>query len=147
MNKTVARELTAYENSEEELPFTIDPDGDDLTKLRVTLTPPPQTPYEGGVFFLKLTIPPGYPTSPPSIVFETKIWHPNIQEDGTICLEQLKSDWNPSFTLKHAVTFVYSLLENPNWDTPLVTAIGAQHTQDPKKFEEQARAWTAQYAI
>jgi ubiquitin-protein ligase len=44
--------------------------------------------------------------SPPSITFETKIWHPNIQEGGTICLEQLKSEWNPSFTLKHAITFV-----------------------------------------
>jgi ubiquitin-protein ligase len=115
--------------------------------LRVTLSPPLGSPYEDGLFFLALTIPTGYPTSPPSVKFETKIWHPNIQEDGTICLEQLKTDWTPAYTLKHAIEFIYSLLANPNWETPLVTAVGAQYQKDPKEFERQARAWTAQYAI
>jgi ubiquitin-protein ligase len=143
----VSKELQTYQESDEELPFTIDADGDDITKLRVTLNAPAGTPYENGIFFLKLTVPPGYPTSPPSIKFETKIWHPNIQEDGTICLDQLKSSWTPRYSLKHAVEFIYSLLEHPNWETPLVTAIGAQQEKDPQEFEKQARAWTSQYAI
>jgi ubiquitin-protein ligase len=147
MNRAVSRELKLYQETDEELPFTIDPDGDDITNLRVTLNAPAGTPYEEGVFFLKLTIPPGYPASPPSVKFETKIYHPNIQDDGTICLEQLKSAWTPTYTLKHAVEFIYSLLEHPNWETPLVPAIGAQHEKDPAEFERQARQWTTQYAI
>jgi ubiquitin-protein ligase len=147
MNRVLSSELKKYQDGDQDLPFTIDVVGDDSSQLRVTLNAPPGTPYEDGVFFLKLTVPSGYPTSPPSVKFETKIWHPNIQEDGTICLEQLKSAWTSTYTLKHAVEFIYSLLEHPNWESPLVTAIGAQHERDPAEFEKQARDWTAKFAI
>ena len=146
MNKAVQRELLQYEN-DDDLKFTIDVEDDDLSKLRVTLSPPENTPYEDGVFFLSMTIPQQYPSSPPSIKFETKIYHPNINSDGTICLEQLKSEWTPTYTLKHAIEFIYSLMANPNWETPLVASIGAQHEKDEKEFEKTAREWTAKYAI
>jgi hypothetical protein len=44
MYRALSRELAEYERSEEELPFTIDRDGDDVTQLRVTLTPAAGTP-------------------------------------------------------------------------------------------------------
>lgn len=146
MNKVVQRELLQY-SQDDELKFTIDPEDDDVSKLRVTLVAPPESPYADGVFFLSMTIPAQYPSSPPSIKFETKIYHPNINEDGTICLEQLKKDWDPMFTLKHAIEFIYCLLEHPNWENPLIPAIGAQHAKDPAEFEKTAREWTARYAV
>lgn len=91
-SKAIQRELLKYQD-DDDLKFAVEAEGDDLTNLRITLTPPENTPYEDGVFFLKVTIPPQYPSSPPNIQFETKIYHPNITEEGQICLGQLKADW------------------------------------------------------
>ena len=145
MAKIVQAELANYAE-DDTLKFSIDAD-DDLTNLRVTLSPPEGTPYEEGIFFLTMTVPPQYPASPPVVKFETKIYHPNINEDGQICLEQLKAEWKPNYTLRHAIDFIYCLLENPNWDNPLNPAIGAQYQKDPKEFERVAREWTQKYAV
>lgn len=139
------REIAEYAE-DDQLKFSIDVEDDDVSNLRVTLTPPENTPYAEGVFFLSMTIPQQYPSSAPSIKFDTKIYHPNINEDGTICLEQFKNDWNPTWTLKHLIDFVYALMENPIWDSPLVPAIGALHEKDPAEFERIAREWTELYA-
>ena len=59
---------------------------------------PEQSPYEGGVFKLELFLPDDYPMTPPKIRFLTKIYHPNIDRLGRICLDVLKgahSNTNP----------------------------------------------------
>lgn len=145
-NNIIQKELMQYEQ-DGDLPFAIDPIDGDILHLRVTLSGPPGTPYEDGTFFLELTVPSQYPTAPPKIKFETKIYHPNINEDGSICLDQLKNDWKPNYNLEKAISFIYSLLENPNWETPLVASIAAQHQQDPALFETTAKEWTNQYAV
>ena len=144
MSQVVQAELVQYAE-DDTLQFTIDSDGK-LNELRVTLVPPQGTPYEDGNFFLTINIPPQYPSTPPTIKFETKIYHPNINEEGKICLEQLKSEWRPDYTLRHAIDFIYCLLQNPNWETPLVQSIGAQHEKNPEEFEKTAREWTEKYA-
>jgi ubiquitin-conjugating enzyme E2 D/E len=146
MNRAIQHELLRY-SKDDDLKFTIDPEDDDISKLRVVLTPPEDSPYAEGIFFLSMTIPQQYPASPPNIRFETKIYHPNINDDGTICLEQLKSDWNATYTIKHAIDFIYHLMENPNWETPLVASIGFEYQQDPEKFKAKAREWTKKYAV
>lgn len=66
------------------------PHDDNLRYFDVTIDGPDQTPYEGGRFHLELYLPEDYPMEAPKIRFLTKIYHPNIDRLGRICLDVLK---------------------------------------------------------
>ncbi|XP_053390735.1 ubiquitin-conjugating enzyme E2 D4-like [Mercenaria mercenaria] len=75
------------------------PDDDNLFRWSASLTGPEGSPYQGGVFFLKMMFPTDYPFKPPKVVFDTKIYHPNINNHGNICLDILRSQWSPALTV------------------------------------------------
>ena len=58
--------------------------------LQATILGPSESPYEGGVFFLNIHFPTDYPFKPPKVAFTTKIYHPNINSNGSICLDILR---------------------------------------------------------
>jgi len=49
----------------------------------------PDTIWEGGLFTLKLVFNERYPNTPPKINFLNKMFHPNIYNDGRICLDSI----------------------------------------------------------
>jgi ubiquitin-conjugating enzyme E2 N len=64
--------------------------------------------------------------SPPKVVFDTKIYHPNIGKNinnldnlGRICLDILKKNWSPALQIKSVLLSIQSLLSEPNPDDPL----------------------------
>ncbi|XP_023570340.1 ubiquitin-conjugating enzyme E2 D4 isoform X2 [Octodon degus] len=65
---------------------------------------PNDSPYQGGVFFLTIHFPTDYPFKPPKVAFTTKIYHPNINSNGSICLDILRSQWSPALTVSKALT-------------------------------------------
>ncbi|KAK2117021.1 hypothetical protein P7K49_003907 [Saguinus oedipus] len=65
------------------------PVGDDLFHWQATIMGPPDSAYQGGVFFLTVHFLTDYPFKPPKIAFTTKIYHPNINSNGSICLDIL----------------------------------------------------------
>ncbi|KAI8085859.1 ubiquitin-conjugating enzyme E2D 1, isoform CRA_a [Gilbertella persicaria] len=70
---------------------------EDLFHWQGVLTGPQGTPYQGGHFKLDITFSADYPFKPPKIKFTTKIYHPNIDDDGSICVDLLKPDiWKPA---------------------------------------------------
>ena len=66
------------------------PQESNVRHFEVTIAGPKDTPYEGGLFRLELYLPDEYPMMPPKIIFRTKIYHPNIDKLGRICLDILK---------------------------------------------------------
>ena len=123
------------------------PINDNLFEWEAVLLGPTETPYEGGVFILNIHIPLDYPMKPPNILFKTKIYHPNINSTGAICLDILKSNWSPSLTLSKLLLSICSLLNDPNCDDPLVPDIAKEYKQNYDLFVKNAKEWTQYYAL
>ena len=123
------------------------PVGDDLFKWQATIMGPGESPYEGGVFYLDINFPGDYPYKPPRVVFSTRIYHPNVNSQGGICLDILKDQWSPALTISKVLLSICSLLTDPNPDDPLVPAIAELYIRDKKEYERNAQAFTMQYAM
>lgn len=93
---------------------------EDLYTWKAFLFGPEASPYKDGIFEVKINLPSNYPMSPPKIVFITKIFHPNVNyETGEICLDVLKDQWTPVWTLESACFAILDLMTHPNPDSPL----------------------------
>ena len=122
------------------------PVGDDIFHWQATLMGPGESPFEGGVFFLDINFPPDYPYKPPRVTFSTKIYHPNINSSGGICLDILKDQWSPALTISKVLISICSLLDDPNPDDPLVPAIADLYKRDKNEYFLKAKTYTLQFA-
>ncbi|XP_025097084.1 ubiquitin-conjugating enzyme E2-17 kDa [Pomacea canaliculata] len=123
------------------------PVGEDMFHWQATIMGPPDTPYQGGVFFLTIQFPSDYPFKPPKVAFTTKIYHPNINSNGSICLDILRSQWSPALTISKVLLSISSLLTDPNPDDPLVPEIARTFKNDRERYNELGREWTRKYAM
>jgi len=122
------------------------PVGDDMFHWQATIMGPSDSGYSGGVFFLTIHFPTDYPFKPPKVSFTTKIYHPNINSNGSICLDILRSQWSPALTISKVLLSICSLLTDPNPDDPLVPDIAKQYKLNKKEYLKSAREWTKKYA-
>ena len=120
--------------------------GDDLYAWTATVVGPADSPYEGGLFHLDMVFPKDYPFQPPRVAFATRIYHPNIASDGSICLDLLQEQWSPALTVSKLLLSICSLLDDPNPDDPLVPHIAQQYREDREQFIETAATWTMLHA-
>ncbi|CAD5177393.1 ubiquitin-conjugating enzyme E2 10-like [Musa acuminata AAA Group] len=123
------------------------PVAEDMFHWQATLMGPPDSPYAGGVFLVTIHFPPDYPFKPPKVAFRTKVYHPNINSNGSICLDILKEQWSPALTISKVLLSICSLLTDPNPDDPLVPEIAHIYKTDSNKYETTARSWTQKYAM
>ena len=120
---------------------------DDIFHWQATLMGPSESPYEGGIFIMNIKFPGDYPFKPPKVTFETKIFHPNINSSGGICLDILKEAWSPALTISKVLLSICSLLCAPNPDDPLVPDIARMYKNDSDKYNRTAQLWTLQFAV
>ena len=79
---------------------------------------PDDTPWEGGTFRLCLEFLEDYPNKAPSVRFLTRMFHPNIYNNGQICLDILQNQWSPIYDISAILTSIQSLLCDPNPNSP-----------------------------
>ncbi|KAI8053084.1 ubiquitin conjugating enzyme [Syncephalis plumigaleata] len=128
--------------------LTVNPESDDaLFHWHGTLKGSSDGPYKNGTFKLDIKFPDDFPFKPPTIKFITKVYHPNIDEEGSICLDILKPDcWKPATPIFDVLSAIATLLEHPNPDDPLEPSIAEQYRTDISKFNKTAKEWTKKYA-
>ena len=103
--KRIQKELVDF-NKDPPASISAGPVNDDLFHWQATIMGPPDSPYQGGVFFLNVHFPTDYPCKPPKCTFTTKIYHPNINGNGSICLDILKDQWSPALTISKVLLFL-----------------------------------------
>lgn len=121
----------------------------------------------GGVFKLELFLTDDYPMVPPKIRFLTKIYHPNVDKLGRICLDVLKSrlypqitrtrcsnltdtfhpdNWSPALQIRTILLSIQALLGAPNPEDPLAADVAKSWLEDENKAITTAKEWTTKYA-
>nr|VDD02435.1 unnamed protein product [Brassica rapa] len=139
------------------------PSEENMRYFNVMVLGPSQSPYEGGVFKLELFLPEEYPMAAPKVScflrsgssndndleqvrFLTKIYHPNIDKLGRICLDILKDKWSPALQIRTVLLSIQALLSAPNPDDPLSENIAKHWKSNEAEAVETAKEWTRLYA-
>ena len=125
---------------------TADTVDDDIHHWSATIIGPDKTPYENGIFKLDIVFPDNYPFKPPKVKFINKIFHPNINNFGNICLDVLNQSWSPALTVCKLLLSISSLLNDPTPSDPLNVRAAEIYNNNYEEFFQTARTYTARYA-
>ncbi|GAB7365702.1 hypothetical protein MBLNU230_g7041t1 [Neophaeotheca triangularis] len=148
--KRLIKELDAYNRDPSPDLISLEPIHDDLHHLTAVLKGPSGTSYEGGLFTLTLSIPPSYPSHPPTIHFATPCCHPNVSfQTGEICLDLLKTSWTPAYGIVSTLEAVQQLLSaGAEPDSPLNLEVAKLYREgDLVGAEGMVRFFTRVYAM
>uniref|UniRef100_A0A061S806 E2 ubiquitin-conjugating enzyme n=3 Tax=Tetraselmis sp. GSL018 TaxID=582737 RepID=A0A061S806_9CHLO len=119
---------------------------ENLTDIQAEIEGPVGTPYEGGVFRVRLVLPHDFPQSAPKGHFLTKIFHPNVATAGEICVNVLKKDWKPDLGIRHVLLVIRCLLIEPFAESALNEEAGRLLLEDYEEYSRHAKLMTSIHA-
>lgn len=91
------------------------PHPDDILNFTLTIDPD-EGMYKGGTFYFNFAINQNFPHDPPKVKCTQKIYHPNIDLEGNVCLNILREDWKPVLNL-NAVIVGLQVCVGQTWRT------------------------------
>ena len=119
---------------------------ENVADVQAEIAGPAATPYDGGVFRMKLILGSDFPATAPKGYFLTKIFHPNVSTKGEICVNVLKRDWKPDLGIKHVLQVVRCLLIEPFPESALNEEAGKLLLEDYESYAKHAKLMTKIHA-
>ncbi|XP_037050021.1 ubiquitin-conjugating enzyme E2 L3-like [Bradysia coprophila] len=108
---------------------------------------PENAPYNKGAFRIEINFPAEYPFKPPKICFKTKIYHPNIDEKGQVCLPIISAEnWKPATKTDQVIQALIALVNDPEPEHPLRADLAEEFQKDRKKFFKTAEEFTRKHS-
>jgi len=108
---------------------------------------PDSPPYHKGAFRIVIEFPAEYPFKPPRITFRTRIYHPNIDEKGQVCLPIISAEnWKPATKTDQVIQALLALVNSPEPEHPLRADVAEEYSKDRKKFMKNAEEFTRKHA-
>ncbi|KAJ8114484.1 hypothetical protein OPT61_g3642 [Boeremia exigua] len=125
---------------------------DDMFLWEALIQGPEGTPFEGGVFPAELKFPKDYPLAPPKMKFLTDMWHPNVYNNGEVCIsilhppgddplqyEQASERWSPIQSVEKILISVMSMLAEPNDESPANIDAAKMWRNQREEYEKVVR--------
>ncbi|ACO66405.1 predicted protein [Micromonas commoda] len=125
-------------------------DDSNVFEWEIMIMGPPDTMYEGGFFRANMVFPKDYPNNPPSVRFVSEMWHPNVYNDGKVCIsilhspgddplgyEQANERWSPVQTVETIMLSIISMLSSPNDESPANIDAAKQFREDLPGFRKK----------
>jgi len=125
-------------------------DDSNVFEWEILIIGPVETPYEGGFFKALMTFPKDYPNMPPKLRITSKFYHPNVHEDGNVCISILHPPgedqwgyegsaerWLPIHTVESILISVISMISSPNCDSPANVDAAKCFREDPAAFRKE----------
>ncbi|KAL8779087.1 MAG: hypothetical protein Q9213_007115 [Squamulea squamosa] len=112
----------------------------------------PDSLYYGGYFLAKMKFPSNYPYSPPEFNFTRPLYHPNIYENGKLCISILHAPgddemsgelaaerWSPAQRVESVLLSIISLLDDAETSSPANVDAGVMLRKDPEAFKKRVK--------
>lgn len=96
--------------------------------------------YKGGSFLFDFNVPTSYPHDAPKVKCKTKVFHPNIDPEGNVCLNILREDWKPVLSISSLIYGLQFLFLDPNPSDPLNKEAAEMLISQPRQFESYVQS-------
>lgn len=128
-------------------------DESNIYEWEILIVGPDGTMYEEGMFKARLVFPNDFPNMPPTMTFKSEMWHPNVYENGEVCISILHAPgedpfnqqelpeerWRPVLGVEQIVVSVISMLSDPNFESPANMDAACQWRNDRTAFKRRVR--------
>ncbi|PGH04298.1 hypothetical protein AJ79_07145 [Helicocarpus griseus UAMH5409] len=112
----------------------------------------PDSSFYGGYFKATMTFPQNYPYSPPGFKFNPPIYHPNIYEDGGLCIsilhppgedemsgESASERWSPAQRVESVLISILSLLDDPEISSPANLNASLMYRDNRPQYKQKVK--------
>ncbi|KAF7236000.1 Ubiquitin-conjugating enzyme E2 L5 [Varanus komodoensis] len=144
--RRVAKELDAIKKSRLRCVQDIEADPNNILLWKGLLVPD-NPPYNKGAFQIEISFPSEYPFKAPTVTFKTKIYHPNVNEIGEVCLPLISATkWSPFTKADQVIQELISLVNTPKPEQPMRPELAREFTEDYERFLSNAEEHTCQFS-
>jgi len=116
------------------------PNENDIMSWTAVIFGPEDTQWQGGTFTLEVKFTEEFPTKPPHVRFVSRMFHPNVYNNGEICLDILQNQWSPIYDISAILTSVQSLLCDPNPNSPANSEAAQLWTENRPEYNKRVNS-------